>query len=146
MNHTDESVSMLNKIYRDASMGVQGSELLINKTEDSEFAGKLHKYCERYNDIKNEAAELLSAQDVVPEDAKTMEKAGLWMGVQMNTLIDKTSSHMAEMLIEGSTMGIIESVKNKNMHPEADKKCVSLENKLMAIQHDQIDDMKQYLH
>lgn len=145
MDQKNESIKMLNEIYQAASMGVKGSELLISKTEDSRFSGKLHEYCTRYNEIKNDAAAQLSEQGETPEDAGNMQKTGLWMGVQMNTLIDKTPSHMAEMLIQGGTMGIISSEKNKKKHKTADQKCYELEDKFLALQQQHIDDMKQFL-
>ena len=145
MEHINQSVDMLKDIYQTASMGLKGSELLVNKTEDVQFFEKLNEYAASYNDIKNEAATLLSDQGEIPQDGSTMDKAGLWMGVQLNTLKDKTSSHMAEMLIQGSTMGIIESEKQKNRYPDADKKCCKLEDQLLSLQRRQIDDMKEFL-
>ncbi|WP_067840740.1 hypothetical protein [Amphibacillus sediminis] len=145
MKETDESIDMLNEIYQAATMGVQGSELLINKTEDSRMSDKLHEYSSRYNEVKKEAAELLAEQGEVPRDASEMKKASLWMGVEMNTLLDKSSSHIAEMLIEGSTKGIIQSIKHKNNHKQVDMHCYALENKLLSLQQEQIDDMKKFL-
>jgi hypothetical protein len=51
-----------------------------------------------------------------PEDAGSMKKAMSRMGIRMNTAIDHTSSHFAEMVIQGSTMGItdLQSVLNSN--------------------------------
>ncbi|MBS5844046.1 MAG: hypothetical protein KIC77_11305 [Clostridiales bacterium] len=143
--NTDCSVEMLNEIYQAASMGVDGSELLINKTEDCDFSDILHEYWNRYNDIKKEAASLLSQKGEVPKGARSGEKAGLWMGVQMNTLKDKTSSHMAEMLIQGCTMGIIKSEKHKKAYQHADQACYRLEDKFLALQKQQIEDMKKFL-
>ncbi len=145
MNQKSASSEMLNEIYQAASMGVEGSELLIGKTEDSEFSGKLHEYCKRYKDIRNEAASLLSQKGEVPEDARSGKKAGLWMGVQLNTLKDKTSSHMAEMLIQGCTMGIIKSEKHKKAYPDAEQECYELEDKFLALQQAYIEDMKTFL-
>ncbi|MFR1518820.1 MAG: hypothetical protein ACLSVG_08625 [Clostridia bacterium] len=145
MDKKEQSISMLNEIYQAASMGVQGSELLISKTEDSDFSEKLHEYCKRYNDIKKEAASLLSNKGEVPKDARSGEKAGLWMGVQINTLKDKTSTHMAEMLIQGCTMGIIKSEKHKKAYENAEQECYDLEDKFLALQQQHIEDMKKFL-
>ncbi len=102
---------MLNEIYQAASMGVDGSELLINKTEDCDFSDILHEYWNRYNDIKKKPPPYYLKKEKSRKELAVEKKAGLWMGVQMNTLKDKTSSHMAEMLIQGCTMGIIKKAK-----------------------------------
>lgn len=145
MTQKEETVEMLNEIYQAASMGAQGSELLIEKAGDSSFTEKLHAYGSRYHKIKEEAAGMLAQRGETPREAGVREKAGLWMGVQMNTLIDKTPSHMAEMLIQGSTMGVIKSEKHKNTHPQADRQCFELEDRFLSLQQEHIDDMKQFL-
>lgn len=145
MNQNSETLNMLNDIYQAASMGAQGCDLMLKKTEDTKFAKKLRSYSVKYNEIKNEAASILTKNGSVPKDAGTMEKSRLWMGVELNTLIDKTPSHMAEMLIQGSTMGIIASEKHKNTHPQADPQCSSLENRFLTVQQEHIDDMKKFL-
>ena len=140
-----QTINMLNEIYQNATMGVQGTELLISKTEELEFSGKLKNYVNKYNQIKADASKLLVENGESPQETTAMEKANLWMGVQLNTLIDKTPSHMAEMLIQGSTMGIIKSTKDKNSHKDVDEKCLKLEDELVTLQQDYIEDMKQYL-
>ena len=46
-------------------------------------------------------------------------RMGMWMGMEMNTMIDNTSTHIEEMLIEGATMGIVGMTKAKNTFTEA---------------------------
>lgn len=41
------------------------------------------------------------------------------MDIQISTMNDKSNSHIAEMLIKGTNMGVIEGVKLKNQNPEA---------------------------
>lgn len=146
MNQHSDSVNMLRGIYQSASMGVEGTRLLLPKAENPEFSEKLHSYIDRYNEIREEAEEMLSQRGESPREPSGSEKAGLWMGLQMNTLIDKSPSHMAEMLIQGSTMGIIKEVKHKNVHPQADRQCQKLEDKFLSLQQEHIDDMKQFLN
>lgn len=146
MNQNAESINMLHGIYQSASMGVEASRLLISKTENQQFSEKLRSYSDRYKEIKEEAAELLAQRREFPREPASSDKAGLWMGVQMNTLTDQSPSHLAEMLIQGSTMGIIKEVKHKNTHPQADHQCYELEDKYLSLQQEHIDDMKQFLN
>lgn len=43
------------------------------------------------------------------------------MSISMKTLTDKTPSHISEMLIQGSMMGIIDATKNIKKYSETDK-------------------------
>jgi len=69
----------------------------------------------------------------------------LWMGVQMNTLLDKTSSHMAEMLIQGSSMGMIDNTKTLNTHKNLSPKVEKLTRRLNEIEENNVEAMKRYL-
>jgi hypothetical protein len=145
MNQNNASVDHLNEIYQAADMGAQGCQLILNKTDDTQLYQKLQSYNTRYNQVKDEAATLITQKGELPQEASEFEKSRLWMGVQLNSLIDKTPSHMAEMLIQGSTMGIIKGVKNKHKHQQSDQQCCSLEDKFLSLQQEHIEDMKQFL-
>ena len=66
------------------------------------------------------------------------------MGIKMNTLIDKTSSHVAQMVIEGAVMGVTDIQKRLN---EADDygEAEPIAKKLIAFEEDTAQKMKEYL-
>lgn len=145
MADRDESVGMLNEIYQAAEMGAEGTKLLRGKSEDGLFNERLQDYTNKYGAVKDEAARLLSKYGAAPKEAGAMDKAGLWMDVQWNTALDKTPSHMAEILIAGSTAGTVQGVKNKNAHPRADPLCRELEDQFLSLQQEYAEDMKKFL-
>jgi hypothetical protein len=60
---------------------------------------------------------------------------------------DASSSHLAEMVIEGSTMGITDTTKVINEY-ESDPECreaVELARKIVRFEQDNIEIMKKYL-
>ena len=74
-----------------------------------------------------------------------MEKASTYMALKMNTLTDKTSSHMAEMLIQGSTMGSVDIQKQLNKYSEADTDVRRLGERLLKTEQRNIEQLQQYL-
>lgn len=46
--------------------------------------------------------------------------------INLNTLVNKTSSHISEMLIQGSTMGIIDITKRIKEYPNANKEILEV--------------------
>lgn len=141
----EDTIAMLKEVYQNASMGERGSRLLLERSEDSHFSSPLSEYADACREIKDDAAHQLSQYGEIPKDSGKMEQASQWMGVQMNTMIDKTSSHMAEMLIEGSTMGIVKGEKDKRRNVDAAPEAVELEDRLIRLQQKYIDTMKGYL-
>jgi len=63
----------------------------------------------------------------------------------MNTVLDKTPSHIADLVIQGNNMGIIGMNKAINHHRLCDKKITNLANELISIQKENIDNLTQFL-
>lgn len=145
MNQNKQDISALNNIYKNASMGIKATQLLVEKSDDVEFSRTLHKFLADYTELKEKAAEGLAKCGQLPQDTDRMEDSALWMGVQMNTLIDKTSSHMAEMLIQGSSMGIVDNTKTLNTHKNISPQAQRLTQRLIQIEEDNVQAMKRYL-
>ena len=68
-----------------------------------------------------------------------------WTGVKFNTLTDKSNSHIAEMMIQGGSMGIVECQKLLNHNPRADQEVKNILNDFMAMQQNDIEKMKKFL-
>ena len=68
-----------------------------------------------------------------------------WTGVQMNTLTDKSNSHIAELMSQGNLMGMIEAQKLLNHSPEMEPEIKNILNEFIQMQHNNIEQLKQYL-
>ena len=59
-----------------------------------------------------------------PEEQKEAPMISKWMAhmnINRKSMQDMQTSKLAEMLIQGSTMGIIEETESLKKHPEADE-------------------------
>ena len=68
----------------------------------------------------------------------------LWSGIEMKTIADTSDSKLAELLLNGINMGIIEGRKifnNKSMDIEV----LDITKEFIRMQEDSIDILKQYL-
>ena len=73
-----------------------------------------------------------------------MNKVMTWYGINMKTMMDKSNSKIAELLLQGTNMGIIEGRKllnNKNM----DKEINELLQEFVTMQEDWVEVLKKYL-
>ena len=71
--------------------------------------------------------------------------ACLWGSVQMNTLADKSADHIAEMMIQGSIMGVIDMSRSLKRYSQADSSVKKLGEKLIETEENNIQQMKGYL-
>ena len=93
----------------------------------------------------NEVNDELTNYDDFPKELNPMQKAMGWMGVEMNTIADKSNSKIAELMIQGTNMGIIEGVKLLNQNPEADDEVKNVLNEFIKFQENTVEQLKKYL-
>ncbi|MNJ03052.1 hypothetical protein D3C73_1632290 [compost metagenome] len=67
------------------------------------------------------------------------------MSTKMNIQKDDSHSHIAEMIIKGSTMGVTDVTKHLNKFDDVDSDIINLANKLLKIEENNIEEMKNYL-
>jgi len=140
-----EDINALDEIHKGSSMGCDAISFILDKVEDNEFLKLLKKQyksykeiCERIEDIYPKYNEGEPHSTSMPEKVMTD-----WM-INMKTMVDKTTSHLAELLVQGTNMGIIEGrriLNKKNLNEEVH----SLVEKYVTMQEKYLDNLKCYL-
>jgi hypothetical protein len=74
-----------------------------------------------------------------------LDKIKTYLMINMQTMTDKTPSHISEMLIIGSNMGIIDAIKNLKKYKDAEPSIVKLMEKLLKFEEDNVQQLKQFL-
>jgi hypothetical protein len=144
---TKETAALLQAIYKNVKMASDSILNLMPKVKDSKLKNDLTVQLSVYEAYASRAAKLLADEGVKPEDESTVTKLASKWGTMMNTMMDSTSTHIAEMMIEGATMGVndlleqMRGAKNGEVSDEA--------MRLLQDVHDYeervIKEMKEYL-
>lgn len=141
----DQPQYILNQINQGIKMGMDSISNVGEKVQDSRLKDELLFQYDKYNEILNEVNDELTNYDDFPKDLNPMQKAMGWMGVEMNTLTDKSNSKIAELMIQGTNMGIIEGVKLLNHNPDAEQPIKDILNKFIDFQQNNVEQLKKYL-
>ena len=141
----NETIQLLQDVARNARTGEAAIDQLREKVESAEMRSELDREREQYRAAARDAESALAAAGGHSEGVSMMQKAGMWVGTQMNTLTDRSNAHIAEMVIQGATMGIIEMTKARNTCPDADADAAGLASRFIVEQNDIIDRQKAYL-
>ncbi len=139
------NAEMLNFIYQNAEMGIETINKLIEVTEDEDFKKHLQAQYEGYSEINREARSMLNKHGYDEKGIGTLERIRTYLMLNIQTMMDKTSSHIAEMLIVGSNMGVINAVKNIKKYQDAEKDIVGLMERLLRFEEDNIQQLKKFL-
>lgn len=135
----------LTKIYQNARMGCDSISYVSEKSKDESLKRSLLDQHQEYSNIAQDATKLLNESGAPAKDKGAISKAMIWSSVQMNTLADKTSDHIAEMMIQGSMMGVIDMSRSLKRFSDTDKTVQKLGEKLIEVEENNIQNMKKYL-
>ncbi len=141
-----ENINALDEINKGASMGCDAIKYIIDKVEDNALRDLLEHQYDLYDNIKKKVNDLYPKYNDEKEPHKTnaMTKAMTWYGINMKTINDHSNSKIAEILIQGTNMGIIEGRKilnNKNIAKDVH----DIIEDFIASQEKLIEDLKEYL-
>lgn len=139
------NAELLNFIYQNSQMGVDTINQLIGITEDENFKKYLNSQLNEYREIHTTAKSLLNQNGYDEKGISAFDKIKTYLMINMQTLTDKTPSHISEMLIIGSNMGVIDAVKNIKRYQEAEREIVGLMEKLLRFEENNIQQLKSFL-
>jgi hypothetical protein len=140
------NAELLNFIYQNAEMGVETLNKLKAVTDDGEFEKVLDAQYAEYKEINDVARSLLNKNGYDEKGINAMQRIRTYLMLNLQTMMDKTTSHIAEMIMVGSSMGIIDAVKNlKQYKDDAEPEIVQLMERLLRFEENNFQQMKQFL-
>ena len=125
-------------------MGADSLVNLLPKVNDEGLRNEITAQLERYEEFASKAREQLFDLDVSPKEENAFTKISAKMGVMMNTMLDATSSHIAQMIIEGCSMGITELLKVVHAYGTKDD-AEQLARDVISFEESCSENMKKYL-
>ena len=150
MNNTQEknhTKAFLGELYKGIKMGSDSIVNILPKVEDGNLKQELTAQLNRYEEFAKEMGKMIRDEGGTPEEEGMMAKMGAKIGMAMNTMMDSTSSHIAQMMIEGATMGITENTRlireYENKH--CSEKSLKLARQTVEFMEDSVERMKRYL-
>ena len=141
-NH--EEINVLKETRKNASMAVNAIDALMGKIYNQEFAYELTAERERFRDFERRAEAGLWEHGLVSRDSG-VQKAMLWGSIQANTLMNISTNHMADMVIQGNAKGIAELMKTKHNNKASGSFANELAEELMDFEEKNIERLKKYL-
>ena len=141
----DQNAQMLRSIYKSAELGRDILGRLIRLCNDLEFRKIMAELFAEYHRILTECERLMFNNGLVPREAGQLERLPVYSSLSINVSIDKTSSHLSEMLMQGSLMSYIDIARDMRSCPEAFEETKNLAWRLMATEENNMQRLKQYI-
>ena len=142
----DQNYGLLQAIVENGRTGADACDQLLKKTEDAKMRDELMLEKQHYEQCVRDAEKAISKMGREPHPKGMAARMGMWMGMQMNTMMDRSTPHIAEILIQGATMGVVEITKARNAYADADAQAQGIASNMITRQQDAIERLKSFLN
>lgn len=141
----DQTNKLLACVAKNALTGEESTSQLMKRTDDSEMRRELEYQKAQYRSVHRQAEQMMGNDRGADDSPGMMAKMGMWAGVMMNTMMDKSNAHIADIMIQGATMGVVDTTRARNECSEASAEAQGVASSFITQQQDSIERMKQFL-
>ena len=145
MENHDYNVKALNDTYKNAHIALQSISDLLPEVEDDDIKKELQEEYEGYEKIIGKISSFMAENDIEPKDINAFKKAMMWGSIKMKTLFNSSRNQVAEMMINGTVMGINELTAMKNEGENLTDSVKALVEELLALEEEYEQRLKKFL-
>lgn len=137
----------LNAIYQNTRTAIQSIEDIMPKIDNDALKTEIAREQDGYYLLEKEC-ELFAKSEGIEnlKDNNFIEKAKLWTSIQMSTMTNKTTRHIAELLLMGSFMGYLTCIKDEFDHKDISPELDEIIAKLKTAEKENIDKLIAFLN
>ncbi|MGI5959481.1 MAG: hypothetical protein ACOX60_08705 [Massiliimalia sp.] len=119
---------LLNRLYQNTKMGEQTLEMILKKTKNPKLHKTVREQKNGYSHFSQQVERQLHLRQEVPKELSPVSKWSVTVGVKSNLMKNHFPSHLAEMMIQGSTMGLIDATQHLHKYCH----CISRETRQLT--------------
>ena len=142
-----DEINVLDELNKGACMGKDAIHFILDKVKDKKLREELNNQYSGYKAISDKIQKLYpqySEDKDKPHETNAVNKVMTWYGIEMKTLTDESTSKIAELLLQGTNMGIIEGRKLLN-HKQIDENVNAIIQEYVDMQEKAVEHLKQFL-
>jgi len=141
----DQSKKVLGGILQNAEMARHSTCTVVKYAKDSDFINTLNSQIDKYDEYIKEAKDLAKKHEITPEKPSGISKFFVEKSIKMRFAFGTTDSKIAEMMIKGTAMGIVDIGKLLSRADLVCEDCTCLAKNLLTLEEDKINVLKYYL-
>lgn len=122
----------LAELYRNVQLAITSIADIMPNLENDELLKDtlMHQY-EIYEQFSARAQILARDLEIELKEPNPMKKAMMWSSIKMSTLTDNSRSHIAEMMAQGTVMGITALLRTQRELKGGDERIFKLFDELI---------------
>ena len=136
---------MLTYILQNAEMGCQGVKDVRDSKRGGALDAVLSSQMARYGKIYNTAGDMLRNRGEEIHHVSPMAKTMARFTANRDIKRDPSSSHIAEMMIKGNTMGVNKMAQHLRRYDRTDPNITLLAKKKLDVEQQHINELRAFL-
>lgn len=135
----------INDTYKNAHIALQSISDLMPMVKSEELREELSYQYDGYENIINKIGVFMKEHEIEPKDINPFKKAMLWGSIKMKTIIDDSQNQAAEMMINGTVMGINELTAMVNEKENLTEEVSSFIEEILELEEEYEERLKKIL-
>lgn len=104
-------LNLINRVYQDATVGMLAIDKILKKIENEQLRKLFAKQYDMYQKFADKCDMFAVKNDIQVQENSTFKKVKQTVMLYMMLWMDKSPRHIVEMMINGTVMGIVDTIK-----------------------------------
>ena len=144
-NQTNIENELANRVYENVRMASYAIDCIIEKIENKNLAELLRKQNRFYLDMVEKIEAFAKNASFVLKDINPMLKGMSYLSIKTKTLMNNDSPKLAEMLIQGTTMGVTDTLKALDEFKSNNEELTTIAKNIVSHEEEFVDSLKTFL-
>ncbi len=140
-----DDLKLYHSIQRNAGLAMSALDAVTERVYDKELSVEMSREFMAFADIHNRALKELTKEKEEGYRNSQVQEVLKRSGLQMSTMLDSSTSHVADILIQENSKGVTDIWRNMKTYENAGKTCMELAEELAGFEEKNMERLKRYL-
>ena len=145
INKTAEREKVLGGVMSNAAMAARSTKVTLKYVKDKSFKDLLTGQAAKYDEFINRVRQTAALNGAEIKEPGGVSRFFVETSIKLKLIRDAGNTKIAEMMIKGTTMGVIDLARLLKRSPLADDCCLDLAKELLRFEEDKLHALKYYL-
>lgn len=141
----EDTIKLLRECDAGVKMGISSIEDVLDEIHDLRFKEILTVCKEKHEEIDKKLQTILDKYHDEGKEPSMMAKSMSWMETNMKLMMDDSDRKIADIMTDGTNMGVKSLSKYLNQYKAADEESKDIAKKLIDLEEKLVQDIRCYL-
>lgn len=142
---TNCTKELADRVYENVRMASYAIDCIIEKIENASLAELLRKQNKFYLSVVTKVESFAKENSFELKDISPILKGMSYVSIKMKTIMNNDSPKLAEMLIQGTTMGVTDTLKAVTEFEGANEEICIVAKDVVSHEEEFVDSLKTFL-